>query len=106
MDLCKKGCSLAIQCLTQANKTFFGATLVQVRHRSYRHLPQKKKKNPFVKRHTDFIKHLCIALVNHERVLTTVFKAQQLQQYGDLVRPIRENLNSLEAAVLVQPQYL
>lgn len=62
-----------------------GAAFLQVRHRTQRHMPQKIRKNPFVDRHTDFIKHLCIALVKHERVCTTLKKATQLQQYGDLV---------------------
>ena len=67
---------------------FAGGTVSQVRYRNHRDMPQKKKKNPFVKRHTDFIKHLSIALVKHERVCTTARKAEQLRQYGDLVRQI------------------
>lgn len=57
----------------------------QVRYKHARQWPKKEKKNPFVSRRTDFIKHLCIALVKHERVFTTREKARQLQQYGDLV---------------------
>ena len=60
--------------------------ICQVRYKNHRDLPQKKKVNPFVKRHTDLIKHLSIALVKHERVFTTMNKAKQLQEYGDLVR--------------------
>lgn len=61
-------------------------TISQVRYKNHRDLPQKKRINVFVKRHTDLIKHLCIALVKHERVFTTMNKAKQLQEYGDLVR--------------------
>ena len=58
----------------------------QVRHRNHRELPKTKKWKKFLNRHTDFIKHLCISLVKHERVFTTMNKAIQLQEYGDLVR--------------------
>ena len=63
-----------------------GNNFCQVRYKNHRQLPQKKKVNVFVKRHTDFIKNLCIELVKHERVFTTISKAKQLQEYGDLVR--------------------
>ena len=63
-----------------------GGTISQVRYKNHRDLPQKKRVNVFVKRHTDLIKRLCIALVKHERVFTTMNKAKQLQEYGDLVR--------------------
>jgi len=62
-----------------------GGNVSQVRFKNRRDAPQKKRVNVFVKRHTDLIKHLCIALVKHERVLTTANKALQLQEYGDLL---------------------
>ena len=38
-----------------------------------------------MQRRTDFIKQLVVALVQHERVQTTLPKANQLKKYGDLV---------------------
>ena len=74
------------RCTPNSQILIAAGSIFQVRFKNHRDLPQKKKVNVFVKRHTDLIKHLCIALVKHERVLTTVNKALQLQEYGDLVR--------------------
>ena len=59
--------------------------LLPVRFKTHRQLPTKKRINPFVQKRTDLIKKLVIALVKHERLQTTLHKAQQLQKYGDLV---------------------
>lgn len=74
---------------TKCNNTLLllkGINVSQVRYKNHRDLPQKKRVNVFVKRHTDLIKNLCVALVKHDRVFTTTNKARQLQEYGDLVR--------------------
>ena len=60
--------------------------LIPVRFRVRRKMPSKIRNNPFVQRRTDFIKKLVLALVQHERIQTTDWKAQQLKKYAELVR--------------------
>ena len=56
------------------------------RCKTHGNLPQKRRPNFFVQRHTDFIKLLCIALVKYERIQTTLERAKKLEKYGNLVR--------------------
>lgn len=58
--------------------------VIPVRFRVRRKMP-KKRNNPFVQRRTDFIKKLVLALVQHERIQTTDWKAQQLKKYAELL---------------------
>ena len=60
-------------------------SFVPVRNKTHGNLPQKRRINPFVKRHTDFIKHLCIALVKYERIQTTYERARKLEKYGNML---------------------
>lgn len=60
--------------------------IIPVRFRTHRKLPTKKPNRPFMQRRTDFIKQMVLALVQHERIQTTLPKAIQLKKYGDLVR--------------------
>lgn len=54
-------------------------------HTRHSKLPTKRLKNPFVQRHTDFIKLLCIALIKYERILTTCERAKILEKYCNLL---------------------
>lgn len=59
--------------------------LVFSRHGSFRNRPQVRRAHPKVKRHTDFIKHLAIALVKCERIQTTYARALRLEEYGNML---------------------
>ena len=65
--------------------------LMSVRHKYMGNLRQKRKINPFIQRHTDFIKQLCIALVKFERIQTTFERAKVLEKYGNLVCTLNES---------------
>ena len=60
--------------------------IIPARLKSHGNLPQKRRINPFVQRNTDFIKLLCVALVKHERIQTTLERAKTIEKYGNLVR--------------------
>jgi hypothetical protein len=72
-------CSSTIKALNS------GLNLTTVRLGTHRKFPTKKVINPFVQRRTDFIKKLVLALVQFERIQTTLMRAQELKKYGDLV---------------------
>ena len=59
---------------------------VVARPKSHGNLPEKRRINPFVRRNTDFIKLLCVALVKHERIQTTLERAKKIEKYGNLVK--------------------
>ena len=59
---------------------------IPARLKSHGNLPKKRRINPFVQRNTDFIKLLCVALVKHERIQTTLERAKKIEKYGNLVR--------------------
>lgn len=77
--LTRVSCSSVIKTLTS------GLNLTPVRLGTHRKLPTKKVINPFVQRRTDLIKRIVVALVQHERIQTTLQKAHDVQKYGDLV---------------------
>lgn len=56
-----------------------------VKSAARRRMPTKPVENPFVKKKTNFIKELCVALVKFDRIQTTLHKALQLKAYGELV---------------------
>ncbi|XP_031566718.1 uncharacterized protein LOC116301746 [Actinia tenebrosa] len=72
-------CSSAIKAINS------GLNLTTVRLGTHRKFPTKKVVNPFVQRRTDFIKKLVLALVQFERVQTTLMRAKELKKYSDLL---------------------
>ncbi|EDO40633.1 predicted protein [Nematostella vectensis] len=62
-----------------------GNNVIFIRLATHRQIPTKKVENPFVQRRTNLIKQLLVALVQNERIQTTLHKAQQLKKYGDLL---------------------
>ncbi|XP_065644149.1 large ribosomal subunit protein bL17 [Hydra vulgaris] len=80
-----------------------------IRHKYMGNVRQKRKINPFVKRHTDFIKELCIALVKYERIQTTFERAKVLEKYGNLLIELTQrtqpppDLFALENGFLLRP---
>jgi len=98
-------------CFTQIRKCLFLEPLVVVPHRlkSHGNLPQKRRPNRFVERHTDFIKLLCIALVKHERIQTTLERAKKLERYGNMLielairKQAPPDLFTLENGFLLRP---
>merc|ERR1719427_733854 len=81
---------LSLHYLNQRNQLFamtgeVGSSLILCRDKSQGNRPTKRLKNPWVRRNTDFIKLLSIALVKYERIQTTKSRAVQLQHYGNLL---------------------
>jgi len=62
-----------------------GCTVALCRHKHMGNIPKKRLQNPWVKRNTDFIKLLCVALVKNERIQTTTGRALALRQYANLL---------------------
>jgi len=84
--------------------------LMCTRNKGHGNFRQNRLKNPWVQERTDFIKLLCIGLVRHERIQTTMERAKLMQRYGNLLIELTQRkqappdiLVTLENGFLLRP---